>query len=202
MKLNPKPPTQMSVSENSGSRNPGGKDEGRPKTLMEDIGAKKFSDSHLLTQHVLDDCILHQVAAKAWEKELVSRFQKQYMVKWAQGYGENMYHLAADKKYDDSCVTPKALSSGVFSRFKDNAVIDEKLLDDSEQKYGFEPHPPHPSSSATAPKIISINADMNVQAVDVSGYSNPEGAVENQNHDGKGKLSGALSSEIFLSFFK
>ena len=71
-------------------------------SLLAQIIDRKYAESHAVSNHVLDDCILHEVAKKAWEEELVGKFQRRYMVNWSEEYGSQMYYIKPDDKIDDS----------------------------------------------------------------------------------------------------
>ena len=63
--------------------------------------------SQLASHHVLDECILEDVAKQAWTKELLTKFQKPYLAHWTKGYSTHMYHLKPDEKADDDQLTPR-----------------------------------------------------------------------------------------------
>jgi len=55
----------------------------------------------------LDNVILEKVAQNAWSKELVTKFQKPYVCKWASSQSVHMFHFRPDDQQDDHLVTPR-----------------------------------------------------------------------------------------------
>ena len=45
-----------------------------PPTIMEQIEKRVHADSHQVSHHILDGCILEDVAKHIWQEEVVSKF--------------------------------------------------------------------------------------------------------------------------------
>jgi len=74
---------------------------------MKDQAEDHFKTSMQVSNHIIDDSILEKVARKAWEKELMQKFKKPFVTKWAMHHGTKMYHFRPEDRLDDDMVTPK-----------------------------------------------------------------------------------------------
>lgn len=137
--------------------------------LASAIMERKFSDSHLITNHVIQDCILQDVAQKSWENELVGKFHKRYMVNWSKQYGSHMYYMKADDKIDDGRITPK--KGGTQSSKSDQVMSSQDVSDRFKDKI----REPRKSIKLDRAGIISINADKNVLAINLSTKTSVDG---------------------------
>ena len=90
-----------------------------------------MGDSHMLSHHVLDSCILDKVASQVWEKELLGKFQKPYLAHLAKSYSTHMYMVKQDGKLDDGVVTPKK------AREQGAQQIDAVKVPDSQRSGSF-----------------------------------------------------------------
>ena len=71
------------------------------QNIMEQVEGGIFSSSQIMSHHVIDECILQEVAQQMWSKELLQKYQKSYLSHQAKSYGTHMYQLRADDKVDD-----------------------------------------------------------------------------------------------------
>lgn len=71
------------------------------------IGGEPGQNGFGVSEHILDNVILEKVAHRAWQKELVQKFQKPYVCKWASNQSVHMFHFRADDQQDDHLVTPR-----------------------------------------------------------------------------------------------
>lgn len=83
--------------------------------------------------------ILEKVAQNAWEKELITKFQKKYLTKQGTMYSHHMYHYNYDQKDDDERLTPKKktnidLSKAMQSAAQSNSSY-EMESDEREQRH-------------------------------------------------------------------
>lgn len=70
----------------------------QPPTIMQQVASGVPFESHQVSHHILDDCILEDVAKHIWQEELVTKFQRPYMANWSKGFSTHMYHLKSDVK--------------------------------------------------------------------------------------------------------
>lgn len=161
---------------------------------MSAIIQRKFSDSHIATDHVLEDCILQDVAQQSWERELVGKFQKRYMVNWSKQYGSHMYYVKPDDKIDDGQVTPKKAGA-------QGSEIDYRLdSEDTHESIESPARVARKTRNIGPTGIISINADRKVLAVNTSTISTVEekdakdaDPDKSSNNNGKDAKSGKVT---------
>ena len=63
-----------------------------------------------ISEHILGDIILQNVAHDAWQKELTSKFKQPYVCKWATNQSIHMFHIRPDDLLDNALVTPRGMS--------------------------------------------------------------------------------------------
>ena len=73
------------------------------------VADQRLNNSFDASENILEDVILEKVVKHVWEKELVSKHQVPYMVKWANQQGPTLMaaDLERDKKVDDELITPR-----------------------------------------------------------------------------------------------
>ena len=75
---------------------------------MAQVARGVMVDSQEVSNYVIDECLLQDVAQQMWEKEVVAKKMQPFITQDAMDYSTNMYMVAADKRFDDGMATPKS----------------------------------------------------------------------------------------------